>query len=154
MGDILEPANAKPTDEMVAEAGYPMETHTVATGDGYLLMVHRIPGGREGVVEREEREEEEGREGWKDRPAVFLQHGLMASSADWVSAGGTVRESGEVTCSGGGWTGPRPGVPPGGQGVRRLDGQLQGSVGGGKEQGVIVSSNQNQIKIVYLHLQQ
>ena len=91
MGNILEPANAKATDEMVAEAGYPVETHTVATADGYLLMVHRIPAGREGVLEREEREEEE-REGRKERPVVFLQHGLMASSADWVSAGGTVQK--------------------------------------------------------------
>ena len=71
MGNILEPANAKATDEMVAEAGYPVETHTVATADGYLLMVHRIPGGREG-------------RGGKVRPVVFLQHGLMTSSADWV----------------------------------------------------------------------
>ena len=64
-------SNAKATDSMVAEAGYPVETHTVATADGYLLMVHRIPGGREG-------------RGDKVRPVVFLQHGLMTSSADWV----------------------------------------------------------------------
>ena len=63
--------NAKATDSMVAEAGYPVETHTVATGDGYLLMVHRIPNGREA-------------RGGKVRPVVFLQHGLMTSSADWV----------------------------------------------------------------------
>ena len=67
------PDNAKPTDEMVAEAGYPVETHIVATDDGYLLSVHRIPRGK--LVD----EVEEGA-----RPTVFLQHGLLSSSADWV----------------------------------------------------------------------
>ena len=69
----LTPDNAKPTDEMVAEAGYPVETHIVATDDGYLLSVHRIPRGRV----------DDGVEG--PRPPVFLQHGLLSSSADWVS---------------------------------------------------------------------
>ena len=67
------PDNAKPTDEMVAEAGYPVETHIVATDDGYLLSVHRIPRGRV----------DDGVEG--PRPPVFLQHGLLSSSADWVA---------------------------------------------------------------------
>ena len=67
------PDNAKPTDEMVAEAGYPVETHIVPTDDGYLLSVHRIPSGRVGG-------QVEG-----PRPTVFLQHGLLSSSADWVS---------------------------------------------------------------------
>ena len=67
------PNNAKPTDQMVAEAGYPVETHIVATDDGYLLSVHRIPRGRLGD------DVEEGA-----RPTVFLQHGLLSSSADWV----------------------------------------------------------------------
>ena len=69
----LTPDNAKPTDEMVAEAGYPVETHIVATDDGYLLSVHRIPRGRV----------DDGVEG--PRPPVFLQHGLLSSSADWVA---------------------------------------------------------------------
>jgi len=73
------PNNAKPTDEMVAEAGYPVETHIVATDDGYLLSVHRIPRGRLVV---DEQVEEEGA-----RPTVFLQHGLLSSSADWVVTG-------------------------------------------------------------------
>ena len=58
---------------MVAEAGYPVETHIVPTDDGYLLSVHRIPSGRVGG-------QVEG-----PRPTVFLQHGLLSSSADWVS---------------------------------------------------------------------
>ena len=70
---LPEPLNAKPTDEMVAEAGYPVETHVVTTDDGYLLRVHRIPGGKLG--------EDDDR---APRPPVFLQHGLLSSSADWV----------------------------------------------------------------------
>ena len=68
------PDNAKPTAEMVAEAGYPVETHIVATDDGYLLSMHRIPRGRLGGEQVEE----------GARPTVFLQHGLLSSSADWV----------------------------------------------------------------------
>jgi len=67
--------NNKPTDEMIAEAGYPAETHIVETEDGYLLRMHRIPWGKE--YRREE----------NNRPAVFLQHGLLSSSADWVMIG-------------------------------------------------------------------
>ena len=70
---LPEPLNAKPTDEMVAEAGYPVETHVVTTDDGYLLRVHRIPGGKLG--------QDDDR---APRPPVFLQHGLLSSSADWV----------------------------------------------------------------------
>ena len=79
LGTPSAPDNAKPTDEMVAEAGYPVETHIVATDDGYLLSVHRIPGGRLGG-------QVEG-----PRPTVFLQHGLLSSSADWVSFFSTFR---------------------------------------------------------------
>ena len=71
------PNNAKPTDEMVAEAGYPVETHIVPTDDGYLLSVHRIPRGR--------LSDNEGDRVESPRPTVFLQHGLLSSSADWVS---------------------------------------------------------------------
>ena len=81
IGTPSTPDNAKPTDEMVAEAGYPVETHIVATDDGYLLSVHRIPGGKVG----------EGGEVEGPRPAVFLQHGLLSSSADWVSFFSTFR---------------------------------------------------------------
>ena len=70
---LSEPLNAKPTDEMVAEAGYPVETHVVTTDDGYLLRVHRIPGGKLGE------DDDRG-----PRSPVFLQHGLLSSSADWV----------------------------------------------------------------------
>ena len=53
---------------MIESAGYDSETHHVVTPDGYILAIHRIvnhhltPG----------------------RPVVFLQHGILCSSADWV----------------------------------------------------------------------
>ncbi|XP_011499460.1 PREDICTED: lipase 3-like [Ceratosolen solmsi marchali] len=53
---------------MIRKEGYPSEAHVVLTDDGYLLTIHRIPGS-------------------PGSPAVFLQHGLLASSFDWVLAG-------------------------------------------------------------------
>jgi hypothetical protein len=54
--------------EMIRKEGYPAESHVVQTDDGYLLTIHRIPG-------------------VSGSPAVFLQHGLLASSFDWVLTG-------------------------------------------------------------------
>ena len=53
---------------MIRKEGYPAEAHVVVTEDGYLLTMHRIPGDRKS-------------------PAVFLQHGVLGSSADWVMLG-------------------------------------------------------------------
>ena len=62
---------------MVGREGYPVETHQVVTEDGYILRMHRIPHGRK----------RSPRSDGGDRPAVFIQHGLTSSSADWLSAG-------------------------------------------------------------------
>jgi len=56
----------KSTLQMILDAGYPAEKHEVTTQDCYILTLHRIPG--PGKV-------------------VFLQHGLIDSSAAWVIAG-------------------------------------------------------------------
>nr|CAD7204041.1 unnamed protein product [Timema douglasi] len=56
--------------ELIAKKGYPAETHTVTTEDGYILTLHRIPYGKSGPS--------------NNRPAVFVQHGLLCSSAAWV----------------------------------------------------------------------
>ena len=51
--------------------GYPVETHLVVTEDCYHLEMHRIPYGKSNKTTGK-------------RPAVYLQHGLFCSSADWV----------------------------------------------------------------------
>ncbi|KAJ4438114.1 hypothetical protein ANN_14053 [Periplaneta americana] len=62
------------TPEMVIKYGYPAETHTVATEDGYILTIHRIPYSPNNTTR-------------KHRPVVFLQHGLLCSSFDWIILG-------------------------------------------------------------------
>ena len=61
---------------MVTNAGYPSETHVVVTEDGYILEMHRIPY-----------RDPDNPEPAAKRPVVFIQHGLMCSSADWVLEG-------------------------------------------------------------------
>lgn len=58
--------------QIIARHGYPSETHTVVTEDGYLLQLHRIPGSKNGTL---------------GGPPVFLQHGLLGSSSDWIING-------------------------------------------------------------------
>ena len=58
--------------ELIRQAGYPAETHYVTTQDGYILAMHRIP---HGITNGEED---------ITRPVIFVQHGLLCSSADWV----------------------------------------------------------------------
>ena len=60
---------------MVSKEGYPVETHQVITEDGYILRMHRIPHGKRSL-------RTEG-----ERPAVYIQHGITSSSADWLVAG-------------------------------------------------------------------
>ncbi|CAD7082798.1 unnamed protein product [Hermetia illucens] len=55
--------------------GYPLEEHFVQTADGYILAVHRIPHGRETGDTKQ------------PRKIVFLMHGLLCSSNDWILAG-------------------------------------------------------------------
>lgn len=58
---------------LVRKYSYPCEIHRVYTEDGYILEMHRIPRGRAMNVDV-----------YQDRPVVFLQHGLLSSSAEWV----------------------------------------------------------------------
>lgn len=53
------------TLQIIESQGYPAEAHAVTTQDGYILTMHRIPGK-------------------PGSPAVFLQHGFLGSSADWL----------------------------------------------------------------------
>ncbi|KAJ8985387.1 hypothetical protein NQ317_007544 [Molorchus minor] len=58
--------------DMIRHEGYPVENHYVVTPDDYILNMHRIPKGRNG--------ESNGK-------VVYLQHGILASSSDWIIAG-------------------------------------------------------------------
>ncbi|KAG8230454.1 hypothetical protein J437_LFUL009942 [Ladona fulva] len=62
------------TPELIKRHGYPVEIHKVQTDDGYILEMHRIPHGING-------------KGKTPRPVVFLQHGFICSSSDWVIMG-------------------------------------------------------------------
>ena len=57
---------------MIVKEGYYAESHTVTTEDCYILEMHRIPRGRNQAKDDQV------------RPAVYIQHGLLSSSADFV----------------------------------------------------------------------
>ncbi|XP_051160822.1 uncharacterized protein LOC127281249 [Leptopilina boulardi] len=59
---------------LVERHGYPAEEHVVTTKDGYILKIHRIPGSPS-------KPKSEG------KPAVFMQHGILASSDTFVLMG-------------------------------------------------------------------
>ncbi|CAH2039630.1 unnamed protein product, partial [Iphiclides podalirius] len=61
---------------LVQKYKYPLEVHNVTTPDGYILQIHRIPYGRHSNNRPDPK-----------KPVVFLMHGLLSSSADWVVMG-------------------------------------------------------------------
>lgn len=65
--------------EIIKHSGYPVEEHEVVTEDGYRLTLHRIP---HGMYDSEKSDIKV-----LAKPVVFLQHGLLADSANWVSNG-------------------------------------------------------------------
>ncbi|XP_068748610.1 gastric triacylglycerol lipase-like [Montipora capricornis] len=62
--------------QIIRYHGYPAEEYTVQTEDGYLIYIQRIPAGRKQV-------KQDFRSGPK--PVVFLQHGLLCASSNWVA---------------------------------------------------------------------
>ncbi|XP_066156564.1 lipase member K-like [Euwallacea fornicatus] len=68
----LDPDEDLTVPQIIRRHGYPSQSHVVESEDGYLLTVHRIPGDKSGT---------------RGGQAVYLQHGLLGSSADWVLNG-------------------------------------------------------------------
>ncbi|XP_062540112.1 lipase 3-like [Armigeres subalbatus] len=54
--------------QLITKYDYPVEVHHTTTEDGYMLELHRIPSS-------------------PGSPVVFLMHGLLCSSADWILIG-------------------------------------------------------------------
>ncbi|TKR76935.1 hypothetical protein L596_017997 [Steinernema carpocapsae] len=69
------PEESMTAPEIISFYEYPVEIITVPTVDGYLLQLHRIPFGKN----------EPKAKRLSKKPVVFFQHGLLASSADWVT---------------------------------------------------------------------
>ena len=65
--------------DIVKSHGYELETYEVPTSDDYVLLVHRIQGKPE--------EGKTNKNGKRSLPPVFLQHGLLCSSADFLLEG-------------------------------------------------------------------
>ncbi|KAJ8676399.1 hypothetical protein QAD02_012186 [Eretmocerus hayati] len=70
----LHPHTNLTITQIIELYGYKSETHEVATDDGYVLQVHRIPG-------KQTNSRSEG------KPVVFLMHGIISSSMQYVIAG-------------------------------------------------------------------
>jgi len=65
------------TVEIIKKIGYAVEVHDVVTDDGYILELHRIPRNKS------------GQDPTRNHP-VFLHHGILGSSADWVLGGADI----------------------------------------------------------------
>ncbi|KAJ8716127.1 hypothetical protein PYW08_013412 [Mythimna loreyi] len=73
--NVFEDANLIVPD-LIRKYRYPVEVHHVTTSDGYILEMHRIPYGRDANNAPNLK-----------RPVIFVMHGVLCSSADFVLMG-------------------------------------------------------------------
>lgn len=59
--------------DRIKSHGYPAETHSITTDDGYILQLFRIPHGRNASS--------------AGKQPVFLMHGFLDSSSAWIALG-------------------------------------------------------------------
>uniref|UniRef100_A0A0K0EQF6 Abhydro_lipase domain-containing protein n=1 Tax=Strongyloides stercoralis TaxID=6248 RepID=A0A0K0EQF6_STRER len=69
---VGDPEADMTTPEIIRKWKYPVKIYKAITKDGYILTLHRIPNGRN------------EKKKIKNKPVVFLQHGLLCTSAVWV----------------------------------------------------------------------
>lgn len=69
---VYDPDMFRNVSTLISSKGYPVEEYTVQTSDGFLLSMQRIPHGNQGHFN----------EGTKQ--VVFMQHGLISASSQWV----------------------------------------------------------------------
>lgn len=62
--------------QVIRYNGYPAEEYSVVTDDGYKIYIQRIPAGRKQVQQNSSDD---------PKPVIFLQHGLLCSSSNWVT---------------------------------------------------------------------
>ena len=65
-----DPCEDKLFSDMVTTLGYPFQSYTTITDDGYILRLFRIQAKNTKIT--------------AGKPVVFLQHGLFDSADDWV----------------------------------------------------------------------
>ncbi|XP_043064687.1 lipase 3 isoform X2 [Drosophila ficusphila] len=67
----------KMTATLITNHNYPVEEHTVNTSDDYILTIYRIP-----TSPKRKQMNQTG-----ERLVVFLQHGILCASDDWIING-------------------------------------------------------------------
>ncbi|XP_047520376.1 lipase 3-like [Pieris napi] len=64
------------TYDRIRKDGYPSEKYDLITSDGYILQINRIPRGKNDYLDF-----------FRQRPVVFLQHGLQSSASSFLGIG-------------------------------------------------------------------